>query len=347
MGYLSQLLQWHLDDPPDESERLRNDRACSDWQGNRNPFIGHPQLGSIYHGGPRPLLGDSLGYDCTISPPPPPSPNSGICSDGSGSCTSVDQCPCVSTSAASPFDRKLQTTTSSSQLIITGVIDGPLPGGLPKMVELYALGDVTDLSAYGIGSANNGGGSDGQEFTLSGGSLPARSFITIASESVEFANYFGETPTYTSGAVGVNGDDAIELFYNGEVADTFGDVRVDGTDQAWEYVDGWAYRKEVGSVAPVSGSVFQIGDWTLSGINAVDGCADNDSCGSSFPFKSFSFGVCECLGASTSAPTTGSTGPPPTKAPVPEPATSCSTISRRKDCRREPGCAWSRSNGCY
>ena len=53
-----------------------------------------------------------------------------------------------------------------AQLIITGVIDGPLTGGLPKAVELYVIADIPDLSIYGLGSANNGGGTDGQEFTF-------------------------------------------------------------------------------------------------------------------------------------------------------------------------------------
>ena len=52
------------------------------------------------------------------------------------------------------------------ELVITGVVDGPLSGGVPKAVELYARTDIADLSTFGIGAANNGGGTDGQEFTF-------------------------------------------------------------------------------------------------------------------------------------------------------------------------------------
>lgn len=177
------------------------------------------------------------------------------------------------------------------------------------MVELYALDDIPDLSAYGIGSANNGGGTDGQEFTLSGSAV-AGSFVTVSKEAEEFANYFGEGPTFTSGSVSVNGDDAIELFFDGGVVDTYGNNGVDGTSQAWEYMDGWAYR-QVGSTP--GGGAFQISEWTVSGANAVDGCTVNDICGSSFPFKTY---VAEI---GTSPPTSKPTNPPtsePTKSPV-------------------------------
>ena len=158
------------------------------------------------------------------------------------------------------------------------------------MVELYALEDVPTLSAYGIGSANNGGGTDGQEFTLAG-SAAAGSFITISYEAIEFLNYFGEAPSFISGILNVNGDDAIELFFNGEVVDTFGDNTVDGTGQTWEYMDGWAYRQ----IESTPGSTFQISGWTFSGANAVDGCTVNDTCDSIFPFKTFGPTVCKCL----------------------------------------------------
>ena len=42
MGLLSDLLLWHEQDPPDERERLRNEAVYS-FQGNRNPFIDHPE----------------------------------------------------------------------------------------------------------------------------------------------------------------------------------------------------------------------------------------------------------------------------------------------------------------
>ena len=42
MGYLSELLQWHADDPVDAKEMARNDVVYG-YQGNRNPFIDHPE----------------------------------------------------------------------------------------------------------------------------------------------------------------------------------------------------------------------------------------------------------------------------------------------------------------
>lgn len=45
MGLLSDLLQWHQADPPDDAERARNQVIYS-FQGNRNPFIDHPEWAS-------------------------------------------------------------------------------------------------------------------------------------------------------------------------------------------------------------------------------------------------------------------------------------------------------------
>jgi endonuclease I len=65
MAYLSQMLQWHVEDPPDEGEILRNDKACTNWQGNRNPFVDHPTLARQLFGQalPLPAVGERLIYE--------------------------------------------------------------------------------------------------------------------------------------------------------------------------------------------------------------------------------------------------------------------------------------------
>jgi len=180
--------------------------------------------------------------------------------------------------AASPM-------AAAQNLVITGVVDGPLSGGIPKAIELCVASDIADLSAYGVGSANNGGGSDGEEFTFPAGPVSAGTFIYVASESSGFTSFFGFAPTYTSGAASINGDDAIELFMSGGVVDVFGDINVDGTGQAWEHQDGWAYRND--GTGP-DGSTFVLGNWSFSGPNALDGETSNATAATPFPIGAYS-----------------------------------------------------------
>ena len=50
MGMLSVLLQWHLEDPVDAKEMQKNEVVFS-FQGNRNPFIDHPEwVDCLYNG---------------------------------------------------------------------------------------------------------------------------------------------------------------------------------------------------------------------------------------------------------------------------------------------------------
>ena len=164
-------------------------------------------------------------------------------------------------------------------LVITGVYDAQTTAGAgPKGVELYVVSDIADLSLYGIGGANNGGGSDGEEFTFPAIGATAGSYIYITNTSDGFLSFFGFDADYQSGAMSINGDDAIELFENGNIIDTFGDINMDGTGEAWDYVDGWAYRAP--STGP-DGVVFDINAWSFSGTYMLEGDT-NDACSTPF-----------------------------------------------------------------
>jgi uncharacterized protein len=170
--------------------------------------------------------------------------------------------------------------TYANDLILSGVVDGPLTGGLPKAIQVYVANDIADLSQCGLGSANNGGGSDGQEFTFPAVSATTGDYLYIASESAFFSAFFGFSPNFVSGAANINGDDAIELFCDETVVDVFGDINTDGSGQDWEYLDGWASR--VPESGP-DGSTFTQSSWTFSGKNALDGESNNSTAAKPFP----------------------------------------------------------------
>lgn len=175
--------------------------------------------------------------------------------------------------------------TATNSLVIIGVYDGPNPGGLPKGVELFALADIADLSLYGISAVYNGGGSSAGSigFTFPANALAAGQSIFVSNESTEFTNFFGFAPNYTSGILNINGDDSIELYENGTIIDTFGDVDADGTGTAWEYLDGWAYRNS--NTGP--DGTFVIGNWTFSGINQLEGATTNAACTVPYPLGTY------------------------------------------------------------
>ncbi len=133
-------------------------------------------------------------------------------------------------------------TEAQGALILTGVVDGGLPGGLPKGVEVFAAADVPDLSRYGLGIANNGDGSDGMEFAFPAGAVEAGRYLRVATAAESWAAVFGVPPDYVSGAVSVNGDDAVELYFDGMVVDVFGNADGPAVGEGWYYGDTYAYR---------------------------------------------------------------------------------------------------------
>ncbi|QJR80326.1 ExeM/NucH family extracellular endonuclease [Alteromonas pelagimontana] len=244
LGKLCTLLQWNEADTVDAEEQRRQN-AIYEYQGNRNPFVDHPEWVDMFYSA----------ATCDEEPVDPIDPEE-------------PELPAPSTGVA--------------PVIITGVFDGPLTGGVPKGIELYVTQDIADLSVCGVGSANNGGGSDGEEFTFPVVSASAGDFIYVASESEGFAAFMGFAPDYTTGAMAINGDDAVEVFCNGEVVDLFGDVDTDGNGEAWEYLDSWAYR-----TAGAGSATFDVSQWLFAGANEWDGESSNSTAASPFPLATY------------------------------------------------------------
>lgn len=162
-----------------------------------------------------------------------------------------------------------------SNLYIAAVIDGPLSGGTPKAVQLCASGTVADLSIFSIDVANNGG-SAGSGFSGFSGSLSPGNCIWITNNATNFNTYFGFAADYTSGTIDTNGDDVTVLNCGGAVVDVMGELGVDGTGTCWEHLDGWAVSTDMVQ----NGGVWDPNNWSFSGINALDGCSTNATCGS-------------------------------------------------------------------
>jgi hypothetical protein len=205
-----------------------------------------------------------------------------------GSGTTVTTTPLFNATglnAGTQYDYYVREICSFSEpLMIAGAYDGPLSGGLPKGVELYVVEDIADLSEFGIGSANNGGGSDGEEFTFPAVSVAAGTYIYLTSDSAGFNAFMGFDADYITSSMSINGDDAIELFHNTVVIDVFGDINVDGTGEAWEYLDGWAFRN---SGELNNSGTFNDANWFYSGPDALDGESDNATAASPIPVGTF------------------------------------------------------------
>jgi hypothetical protein len=179
----------------------------------------------------------------------------------------------------------------TNSMVITGAYDGSLTGGTPKGIELYVLKDIADLSLFGISSVSNGGGSTAGnvEFSFPSVAASAGTFIYVSTEETGFTTFFGMAPTYTTGTVGINGDDSIELYENAQIIDVFGTVDCDPnasgtTCPEWEYLDGWAYRES--NTGP-EGTTFTSSNWTYSGVDGLEGGTNNATSTSPFPIGTY------------------------------------------------------------
>ena len=169
----------------------------------------------------------------------------------------------------------LLTGQSSAVLVIAGVSDGDLPGGQPRAIFIQTATPIADLSLWGVGVANNGGGTDGQEFTFPSISAAAGDVFVLAANANSqefFENHFSDPFIYfIDSDFTVSGDDAIEVFQEGAVFDVFGDPDTDGTGEDWEYKDGFALRLPNTSPSSQQGG-FQTSDYLIQngGFDGLD-----------------------------------------------------------------------------
>ncbi|MDC1504603.1 lamin tail domain-containing protein [Winogradskyella sp.] len=177
--------------------------------------------------------------------------------------------------------------TGSVDLELQGIIDFTVPtaGNDGKAIHVVATADIADLSVYGIGTAGNGDGSDGEEYNFDAIAVSAGDHILVARTLTAMEAYF-TTAGYNlfdfvllaNTNINMNGDDAIELFKNGTVVETFGDINVDGTGETWEYTDSWAYKTTLGAVWPAG--------WSYGTVDCTDGTTTTFDSTCVYPFLS-------------------------------------------------------------
>ena len=180
------------------------------------------------------------------------------------------------------------TVFTQNNLELAGVLDLDVPtgGSTGKAIHVRALQNISDLSIYGIGIANNGGGTDGQEYTFPSINLNTGDEVIVCRDTVAINSYFVGCSPFNlvllddQAVITQNGDDAIELFENGIVIETFGDINVDGTGEPWEYKDSWAYKDTSGSVT------FNGLNWVMGGVDCTDGSTTSISSNCPYPYCS-------------------------------------------------------------
>ena len=171
------------------------------------------------------------------------------------------------------------------KLAIRGVLESPVV----KAIELSVVEDFEEgeILRYSLGSANNGNGSEGPELRLDR-AASAGDCVFVTTDTTSFKAFFDLPGGFVliqdeEEEVSYNGNDAIELFENGELIDVFGEAEVDGEGAAWDYNNGWAKRRSTGLN---TSTTFDADDWDFSGVDGLD---------KDFNFQSSSPYNLECL----------------------------------------------------
>lgn len=174
------------------------------------------------------------------------------------------------------------------RLIISGIYDGDLSGE-PSGIELYAIGNIPDLSAYNltlIKDTNPGVGTPGVATTLPSISLAAGSYYYVAHDRASFTSFFGFGPdTIIPNVTDIDGNDMMGLRHLTTVVDVFGNIT---GPTGWHHSNGWCYRNP--NQLPNRG-IFDETNWDNQPSELL-GCTTNAGCvGLPFPNGSFTTNI--------------------------------------------------------
>ena len=157
--------------------------------------------------------------------------------------------------------------------IITAIVDGDCSGGNPKLLELYANGEV-DFSLYSIQNQTNANTTWGNTQNLTAFNTVTDAFVYISTSgsatslASEFPSITGATPALISNTANINGDDRIRIILTSDetVIDQYGVSSEDGSGKPWEYTDSYAKRVDGTSF---NGS-FVEANWAFAGVRALN-----------------------------------------------------------------------------
>ncbi len=172
------------------------------------------------------------------------------------------------------------SSQAGAVLIISEVVDGDLSGGNPKFVEITntSASDFT-FAGGGIVMQSNAATDLVVDVPLTGVTILAGDSYVIQSsanggQEVFEATYGFAADLYTA-AFFSNGDDRYILADADDGAgnatnlvDIHGEIDIDGSGAAWEYLDSYAYR--LPGVTTGNGGVFDIAEWFQAGNGALD-----------------------------------------------------------------------------
>lgn len=159
---------------------------------------------------------------------------------------------------------------ANGEVILTGIMDGTLDGGKPKVIELFITG-TEDLVFYSIWRSQNGepfGSGAGSIAYLSG--IYSNTFVYLVKSDhvAEFHNVFGDTGIYANviplSIITGNGNEGFQVrqFDAGVLRD-----QVWMEDPADSYRDSYWYRRH--GTGPDGGWVES--NWSSPGNDALDG----------------------------------------------------------------------------